>query len=87
MRSHHKVKVPPQPWSFWWSALELRLDGTKWALVFGLQNAAHSLSLFKVYLIDYAITAVPIFALCPPLPSTPLPPAITPLVHVHGSCI
>ena len=33
----------------------------------------HIHNLLKIYLIDYAITVVPIFPLCTPLPSTPIP--------------
>ena len=33
---------------------------------------------FKVYFIDYAITDVPVFPLCPPLPGAPLPSSSLP---------
>ena len=43
---------------------------------------------FKIYFIDYTITVVLIFPLLPPLHLIPhFPPEISPLLHVHGSCM
>ena len=43
---------------------------------------------FKVYFIDYIIKVVLVFFLFAPLCLvSPFSPAVTPLVHVHGSCI
>ena len=45
--------------------------------------------LFKLYFIDYAITVLLIFPLCPPLHPAPPTPSGNPhtIVHAHGSCV
>ena len=43
----------------------------------------YSASYFLIYFIDYAIT-VPLFPLCPSLPSTPIPSRNLPIMHISS---
>ena len=49
----------------------------------GLKSQEENCHIFKLHFIDYAITVVPIFTLCPPPPSNPH--SLRQSAH-HGSC-